>query len=187
MDTPVGAPPEKIIEVLTRLVAPLGAYDRVAVGFPGVVRKGRVLTAPNLGNDGWKGHDLAGNLGKALGRPVRVANDADLQGMAVIAGNGVEMVVTLGKGLNPDISRYQRQNRQHTLQIAELAVKWDQQNPREYDQRWITLYGKVAATSDGRDDGDLFVPESEWPAILKRVHDTHLESVRKFAEEKRVN
>lgn len=102
-DTPVGAPPEKIIEVLTRLVAPLGAYERVAVGFPGVVRKGRVLTAPNLGNDRWNGHDLAGNLGRALGRPVRVANDADLQGMAVIAGNGVEMVVTLGTGFGTGI------------------------------------------------------------------------------------
>ena len=103
LETPVGAPPEKIIEVLTRLVAPLGAYDRVAVGFPGVVRKGRILTAPNLGNNGWKGHELAGSLGKALGRPVRVANDADLQGMAIIAGNGVEMVITLGTGFGTGI------------------------------------------------------------------------------------
>lgn len=103
LDTPVGAPPEKIIEALSRLVASLGAYDRVSVGFPGVVRKGRVLTAPNLGNDGWKGHDLASSLGEALGRPVRVANDADLQGMAIIAGNGVEMVVTLGTGFGTGI------------------------------------------------------------------------------------
>ena len=26
---------------------------------------------------------------------------------------------------------------------------------------------------------------SEWPAILKRVHDTHLESVQKFVDEKK--
>jgi len=37
----------------------LGAYDRVSLGFPGVVRHGRVLSAPNLGNDGWTGFDLA--------------------------------------------------------------------------------------------------------------------------------
>ncbi len=98
IDTPVGAPPEKIIEVLALLVAPLGAYDRVSIGFPGVVRDGRVLTAPNLGNTGWKGYGLAAALGKALGKPVRVANDADLQGLAVIAGKGVEMVITLGTG-----------------------------------------------------------------------------------------
>jgi polyphosphate glucokinase len=98
VDTPVGAPPKDIVEALARLVASLGSYDRVSVGFPGVVRDGRVLTAPNLDNKGWKGFDLAGALGKALGKPVRVANDADVQGLAVIAGKGVEMVITLGTG-----------------------------------------------------------------------------------------
>ena len=96
--TPVGAPPGKVVEVLAALVAPLGAFDRVSVGFPGVVRDGRILTAANLGNDAWKGFDLAEALTAALGRPVRVANDADLQGLAVIAGKGVEMVLTLGTG-----------------------------------------------------------------------------------------
>jgi polyphosphate glucokinase len=96
--TPVGAPPAKVVEVLAGLVAPLGAFDRVSVGFPGVVRDGRILTAANLGNDKWKGFDLARALEAALAKPVRVANDADLQGLAVIAGKGVEMVITLGTG-----------------------------------------------------------------------------------------
>jgi polyphosphate glucokinase len=96
--TPVGAAPEKLVETLVGLVAPLGAYDRVSVGFPGVVRGDRVLTAPNLGNPAWTGFDLAKALGTALGKPVRIANDADLQGLGVIAGNGVEMVITLGTG-----------------------------------------------------------------------------------------
>jgi len=98
VDTPVGSPPREIVEALARLVAPLGSFDRVSVGFPGVVRNGRVLTAPNLDNKGWKDFDLAGVLGRALGKPVRVANDADVQGLAVIAGKGVEMVITLGTG-----------------------------------------------------------------------------------------
>ena len=96
--TPVGAPPGKFIEVLAGMVAPLDAFDRVSVGFPGVVRNGRVLTAPNLGNDRWVGFELAHALEVALAKPVRVANDADLQGLAVIAGKGVEMVITLGTG-----------------------------------------------------------------------------------------
>jgi polyphosphate glucokinase len=96
--TPVGAPPQKVVEVLAALVAPLGACDRASVGFPGVVREGRVLTAANLGNEAWKGFDLASALEAALRMPVRVANDADLQGLAVIAGKGIEMVVTLGTG-----------------------------------------------------------------------------------------
>jgi predicted NBD/HSP70 family sugar kinase len=33
------------------------------------------------------------------GRPTRVANDADLQGAAVIKGDGLELVVTLGTGV----------------------------------------------------------------------------------------
>ena len=42
--TPVGAPPQQIVEVLVGMVAPLAPFDRVSVGFPGVVRDGRVLT-----------------------------------------------------------------------------------------------------------------------------------------------
>jgi polyphosphate glucokinase len=96
--TPVGSPPAEVVRVLARLVGPLGAFDRVSVGFPGVVRGGRVLTAANLDHASWKDFDLATALTRALGRPVRVANDADVQGLAAIAGKGVEMVVTLGTG-----------------------------------------------------------------------------------------
>ena len=98
LPTPVGAPPQQIVELLASMVAPLAPFDRVSVGFPGVVRDGRVLTAPNLGNDLWQGFELARALDAALGKPVRIANDADLQGLAVIAGKGVEMVITLGTG-----------------------------------------------------------------------------------------
>jgi len=98
LPTPVGAPPPQIVELLSSMVAPLGPFDRVSVGFPGVVRNGRVLTAANLGNDKWTGFALAQALEAALAKPVRVANDADLQGLAVIAGKGVEMVITLGTG-----------------------------------------------------------------------------------------
>jgi polyphosphate glucokinase len=86
------------VQTLVRLVAPLRGYERVAVGFPGVVRRGRVLTAVNLHHEGWKGFDLAQALEQALGKPVRVANDADMQGLAAIKGKGVEMVITLGTG-----------------------------------------------------------------------------------------
>lgn len=96
--TPVGRPPKEIVQALVRLVAPLGPYDRVSVGFPGVVRQGRIVTAPNLDHEGWSDFDLAGALARALGKPVRVANDADVQGLAVIGGKGVEMVITLGTG-----------------------------------------------------------------------------------------
>jgi polyphosphate glucokinase len=99
VDTPVGKQPDAIVGTLVRLVRSLGVYDRVSVGFPGVVRAGRILTAPNLGNDAWKGFRLETALTKALGKPVRIANDADVQGLAVIAGKGIEMIITLGTGV----------------------------------------------------------------------------------------
>lgn len=98
VDTPVGAPPDAIVALLVDLARELPDYARVAAGFPGMVRHGVVRTAPNLGNDGWRNFDLAAALERAFGRPAKVGNDADVQGLAVIAGRGVEMVVTLGTG-----------------------------------------------------------------------------------------
>lgn len=98
IDTPTGEAPDTIVTLLAKLVAGLPPFARVAVGFPGMVRNGVVLTAPNLGNAGWNGFPLARALQHALGCPVRVANDADVQGLGVIRGEGVEMVITLGTG-----------------------------------------------------------------------------------------
>lgn len=96
--TPLGARPAKIVALLAELARDMPPFERVSVGFPGMVRDGRVLTAPNLGNDLWRGFPLASVLGKALRAPVRLANDADVHGYAVIAGRGLELVVTLGTG-----------------------------------------------------------------------------------------
>jgi polyphosphate glucokinase len=98
IDTPVGSPPEAIVEAIADLVSPLAPFDRISVGFPGVVRDGVVLTAPNLGNEAWERFDLAGALTTRLGKPTRVLNDADMQGLGAIRGHGLEMVITLGTG-----------------------------------------------------------------------------------------
>lgn len=103
--TPDPCPPRVLVGVLVDLVAPLGAYDRVSVGFPGVVRDGRVVTAPHFGNEIWRGFDLAGALAGRLGKPVRLLNDAEVQGLAVITGKGLELVVTLGTGVGTALFR----------------------------------------------------------------------------------
>lgn len=99
MPTPRGAHPDAMVAALAGLVRPLPAYGRVAVGFPGVVRDGAVRTAPNLEHAAWQGYPLAQALEQTLGRPVRLGNDADVQGLAAVQGRGVELVVTLGTGL----------------------------------------------------------------------------------------
>ena len=87
-----------VLDALITLVKPLSGYDRVSVGFPGVVVDGVTQTAPNL-DPSWNGFDLAAELGRRLHRTVRVLNDAGVQGYGVIPGHGVEMVLTLGTGL----------------------------------------------------------------------------------------
>lgn len=101
--TPPMCPPDLMIKTLVKLVASLPNYDRVSVGFPGVVRRGVVLTAHNLGDAAWKGFALDEALGKALKKPVRALNDADIQGLGAIKGKGVEVVITLGTGLGSSI------------------------------------------------------------------------------------
>lgn len=103
--------PDALVAALARLVAPLPAFDRVAVGFPGMVRNGRTLSASNFATVSgpgskvsrelavaWERFDLAGALETAFDRPTKVVNDADMQGAAVVAGKGLELVVTLGTG-----------------------------------------------------------------------------------------
>ncbi len=96
--TPHPSPPATVVPLLVGLAAKLGEFERVSVGFPGVVRGMHVLTAPNLGTEAWAGYDLGGTLQQRLGRPVRLLNDATVQGLGVIAGQGVECVITLGTG-----------------------------------------------------------------------------------------
>jgi polyphosphate glucokinase len=98
IDTPHPCPPKKMVPLLLKLVKPFTDFDRVAIGFPGFVRDGTVITAPNLGTKAWAGFDLAAVMQKKLGQPVLVLNDADMQGFAVIKGKGLEMVCTLGTG-----------------------------------------------------------------------------------------
>jgi len=101
--TPHPCPPDVFMKSLAELIAPLRTFDRVSVGFPGVVRKGRILTAPNLAHKGWAGFDLASALSEQLGKPVKVKNDADLQGLGAIHGVGIEMVITLGTGVGSSL------------------------------------------------------------------------------------
>jgi polyphosphate glucokinase len=110
--TPYPCPPSLLVETLVALVTPLPAYDRVSVGFPGMVRRGVVLATPHYVTvagpftaprpdllAAWAGFDMAAALGDGLGKPVRVINDAELAGLGVIESKGFEVVLTLGTGL----------------------------------------------------------------------------------------
>ena len=100
--TPYEPTPERVFAVLDQILSRQPSYDRVAAGFPGVVMNGITLTAVNLHPE-WIGFDLGHALRERTGKPAKVANDADVQGMAVISGNGLEMVLTVGTGLGSSL------------------------------------------------------------------------------------
>lgn len=95
--TPKPATRRALVKVIRKLAEAAGEFDRVSVGFPGVVKNGCIYTAPNLGK-GWKNVMLDKLLERKLGKPVRIANDADIQGLGSVTGRGIELVITLGTG-----------------------------------------------------------------------------------------
>jgi len=121
VETTYPMPPDRLVDAVVALVAPLPEADRGSVGFPGMLRDGVVLTAPTLSTahgpgtkqdpdmvTAWHGFELANRLSAAIGVPFRAANDADVQGSAVVQGKGVEMVVTLGTGFGTALFEHGR-------------------------------------------------------------------------------
>jgi polyphosphate glucokinase len=96
--TPRPATPDSVLDAIATLAGTLSPADRISIGFPGVIRDGVVGSAVNLDDAAWRGFDLAGAAQARLGRPVRVLNDADVQGLGTVAGRGIECVLTLGTG-----------------------------------------------------------------------------------------
>jgi polyphosphate glucokinase len=106
--TPKPATPGAVIEGIADIAAGFPAFNRVSVGFPGVVRAGRVVTAPNLGTSYWSGFHLIDAMARRFGTPVRLLNDAAVQGLGVVAGRGLECVLTLGTGVGCALFRQRR-------------------------------------------------------------------------------
>src|SRR5450631_1337925 len=106
LETPDPCPPQVMVRTLLKLVRPLPSYNHIAIGFPGVVRAGRVITAPHWGTKVWANFQLANTLARRLGgAPTRLINDAEMQGLAVIRGTGLELVLTLGTGAGTALFR----------------------------------------------------------------------------------
>jgi polyphosphate glucokinase len=151
VETPRPATPGALLPALFTLVEPLGAFDRISIGFPGVVVDGVTLTAPNLHKE-WRNFDLAKAVTDHLKRPARVLNDAGVQGYGVIEGHGVEMVLTLGTGLGCAV--YYEGNYVPNLELAHHPFG----NGKTYEEfvgakalkrigkkKWNTRVGKVIA------------------------------------------
>jgi polyphosphate glucokinase len=69
-------------------------YDAVSIGYPGPVIHGRPVAEPHNLGSGWVGFDFR----KALGRPVKIVNDAAMQALGSYRG-GRMLFLGLGTGL----------------------------------------------------------------------------------------
>lgn len=103
--TPDPCPPKTMLKALGTLVKDLPRWNRISIGFPGYVKNGRVMTAPAFGTKHWAGFRLESALSKRFRAPAKLLNDADLQGLAVIEGKGLEFVITLGTGFGSALFR----------------------------------------------------------------------------------
>ena len=164
-DTPKPARPDIVVEMLGDLIRPLGAFDRVSVGFPGVVRHGEILTAPNLGTPAWQGYRLAATLAEKFGKPTRVLNDASVQGLGVIGGTGLEIVITLGTGMG-----FAMFSEGRLLPHLELS-----QHPVRKDVTYDQFIGIAALRAIGKKRWNKRVARAiEWIEVLTTFDTLHI-------------
>jgi predicted NBD/HSP70 family sugar kinase len=85
--------PADMVKRVRKLTAP-SEYDAVSIGYPGMIIRGKIAAEPfNLG-EGWVGFDFQA----ALGKPVRLINDAAMQAVGSYTG-GRMLFLGLGTGL----------------------------------------------------------------------------------------
>lgn len=139
VETPTKANPKNLLAAIIALTKKFPSFDKIAVGFPGFIKQGVVFTAPNLDNKAFKNFNLSKAIAKELKKPVRLVNDADLQGFALIKGKGLEMVITLGTGFGTAL--FMDGNLLPHLELAHLPVVKGQ----DYDD----FVGDAALKKDG--------------------------------------
>ena len=116
--TPYPCSPAVLVSAVSELAAQTGVdYDRVSVGFPGMVRNGVVYATPHYVTEAgpftpvrpdlvkeWQEFDVRAALEAVLRRPTRVLNDAEIAGLAVIEHRGFEVHGAPGAGMREAVS-----------------------------------------------------------------------------------
>ncbi|ASW56752.1 ROK family protein [Plantactinospora sp. KBS50] len=133
--TPYPLPPALFVKTLVDLAGRLPGADRVTVGMPGMLRHGVVVATPHyVTRSGprtridpglvaeWSGFDARTALADAFGMPVLVLNDAEVHGAGLVAGTGLELVLTLGTGLGCAI--FDGGRLAPHLELSQAPVRW---------------------------------------------------------------
>jgi polyphosphate glucokinase len=90
-------------------------FDNISIGFPSVVRGGKVVKEPKHLGPGWAGFDFE----KSLGKPTHVLNDAAMQALGSYHG-GRMLFLGLGTGLG---SAFALENELFPLELGDLPYR----------------------------------------------------------------
>jgi predicted NBD/HSP70 family sugar kinase len=122
-----------MVKKVRKRVAP-EEFDAVSIGYPGLVVRGRIAAEPhNLGR-GWVGYDFA----SALGKPVRMINDAAMQALGSYTG-GRMLFLGLGTGLGAALVL---DGVVEPMEIGHLSYKRDRTFEEYAGQRGLQRLGK---------------------------------------------
>ena len=112
VDTPYPCSPELLLEQPAQAGRAAARLPPRVGRLPGLIRRGHVVSVPSLSRvepGGPRGRRAGRRSGratpsrtrcvKAFNKPLLLANDADVQGCAVVSGKGFEYVMTLGTGV----------------------------------------------------------------------------------------
>ena len=88
-----------LVKLCVELARRCDGFERISVGINGIVHRGVVYSIPVTRHESFRAFPLAARLEQRLERPARLINDAEMHGLGVIRGRGVELVLTLGTGL----------------------------------------------------------------------------------------
>jgi polyphosphate glucokinase len=102
-------------------------FDAISIGFPSVVREGRIVKDPKHLGPGWAGFNF-----KALGKPVRVINDAAMQALGSYRG-GRMLFLGLGTGLGSALAW---KKNLLPLELGDLPYR-----DREIIEEWLGIPG----------------------------------------------
>jgi polyphosphate glucokinase len=139
--TPLVPTPQEVMAALDTFRKQLPNFDRVSIGFPGIVKRGVTILAVNLHPD-WGNFPFQDKLAERWKKPVRVGNDADIAGYGAIQGRGVELVLTLGTGLGSALF-----TNGHLVPGLELSLHPWRKKGNNYEdylgRRGLDKYGKA--------------------------------------------
>jgi polyphosphate glucokinase len=133
--TPYPLPPERLLSTIAEIAASLPPAERATVGMPGMIRHGVVVATPHYVTrsgphsrvlpelvEAWSGFDMEAAVARTLDLPALVLNDAEVHGAGVVAGSGLELVLTVGTGLGSAL--FDGGTLAPHLELSHAPVRW---------------------------------------------------------------